>query len=70
MLDPAVFQRVLDVKVRGTFLCTQAIIKRLYAQGDGGKIDAFLGAVPGEQILEVVRSGVVGIARGESALKV
>ncbi|MEM9605001.1 MAG: acetolactate synthase small subunit [Pseudomonadota bacterium] len=38
--------------------------------GDSGKIDAFLGAVPSEQILEVVRSGVVGIARGESALKV
>ena len=38
--------------------------------GDGGKIDAFLNAVPSDQILEVVRSGVVGIARGESALKV
>ena len=38
--------------------------------GDSGKIDAFLAAVPSEQILEVVRSGVVGIARGESALKV
>ena len=38
LLDPAVFQRVLDVKVRGTFLCTQAIVKRLYAQGEGGKI--------------------------------
>ncbi|MEM6985799.1 MAG: acetolactate synthase small subunit [Pseudomonadota bacterium] len=38
--------------------------------GDGGKIDAFLNAVPCDQILEVVRSGVVGIARGESALKV
>lgn len=38
--------------------------------GDGGKIDAFLSAVQSDQILEVVRSGAVGIARGETALKV
>ena len=38
LLEPDVFQRVVDVKVRGTFLCTQAVIKRLYAQGEGGKI--------------------------------
>lgn len=37
-LDPWVFQKVLDVKVRGSFLCTQSIIKRLYAQNQGGKI--------------------------------
>ncbi|NKC13899.1 MAG: SDR family oxidoreductase [Gammaproteobacteria bacterium] len=38
VLDPALFQRVLDVKVRGSFLCTQAFIKRIYAQNQGGKI--------------------------------
>ncbi len=38
LLEPDVFQRVVDVKVRGTFLCTKAVIKRLYAQGEGGKI--------------------------------
>jgi 3-oxoacyl-[acyl-carrier protein] reductase len=38
VLDPNVFQRVLDVKVRGTFLCTQAFIKQVYAQNQGGKI--------------------------------
>lgn len=37
-LEPAVFQRVLDVKVSGTFLCTQAVLKHLYRQGQGGKI--------------------------------
>ena len=37
-LDPGVFQRVLDVKVLGTFLCTQAVVKRLQAQGQGGSI--------------------------------
>ena len=37
-LPPEVFQRVLDVKVRGTFLCTQAVLKHLYTQKSGGKI--------------------------------
>ena len=37
-LSPHVFQQVMDVKVRGTFLCSQAVVKRLYAQGEGGKI--------------------------------
>ncbi len=37
-LDPDLFQRVVDVKVRGTFLCTQAVIRRIYSQGEGGKI--------------------------------
>ena len=37
-LDPDLFQRVVDVKVRGSFLCTQAVIRHIYAQGEGGKI--------------------------------
>ncbi len=37
-LSPELFQRVVDVKLRGAYLCTQAIVKRLYAQGEGGKI--------------------------------
>ena len=37
-LDPDVFQRVLDVKVRGTYLCARAVIPPLIRQGDGGKI--------------------------------
>ena len=37
-LDPDLFQRVVDVKVRGTFLCTQAFIRRIYEQDEGGKI--------------------------------
>jgi 3-oxoacyl-[acyl-carrier protein] reductase len=37
-LSAEVFQRVLDVKVRGTFLCAQAIVKRLRAQATGGRI--------------------------------
>jgi NAD(P)-dependent dehydrogenase (short-subunit alcohol dehydrogenase family) len=37
-LDPGVFQNVLDVKVRGSFLCTRSVVKQLYAQNEGGKI--------------------------------
>ena len=37
-LDPDMFQRVLDIKVTGTYLCTRAFIKQVIEQGDGGKI--------------------------------
>ena len=38
--------------------------------GDSDKLDAFIKAVGSKAIIEVVRSGVTGIARGEKALKV
>lgn len=38
--------------------------------GDDQKITAFLNAVGQDNLLEVVRSGATGIARGEKALKV
>jgi acetolactate synthase-1/3 small subunit len=38
--------------------------------GDSDKLDAFVKSVGDEFILEVVRSGVTGIARGERGLKV
>ena len=37
--------------------------------GDGAKIDAFIEALGGKSILEVVRSGSMGIVRGEKALR-
>ena len=37
--------------------------------GPGDKLDAFLAAMPAADILEVVRSGVSGIARGERSLR-
>ena len=37
--------------------------------GSCGKIDAFLKAIPNDSIIEVVRSGVLGIARGEKGLR-
>lgn len=38
--------------------------------GDTGKLDAFIGALDKTAILETVRTGVCGIARGERILKV
>lgn len=38
--------------------------------GDSGKLDAFLAAIDPKQVLETVRSGVLGIGRGEHILKV
>ena len=37
-LDPDIFQKVIDVKVRGTYLCSKAVAKALIEQGQGGKI--------------------------------
>lgn len=37
-LDAAIFRRVVDIKVLGTFLCSRAVVKVLLEQGQGGKI--------------------------------
>ena len=37
-LDPDIFQRVVDVKIRGTYLCSKAVVEALIDQGEGGKI--------------------------------
>ena len=37
-LDADIYQRVVDVKLRGTFLCTRAAVRQMYAQNEGGKI--------------------------------
>lgn len=38
--------------------------------GNQAKLDAFVGAIGGELILETVRSGICGIGRGDRVLKV
>ena len=38
--------------------------------GDGNKLDAFIRTLDTKKILEVVRTGVSGIARGEQAVKI
>ena len=37
-LAPDTFQKVIDVKVRGTYLCSKAVAEVLIEQGQGGKI--------------------------------
>lgn len=37
-MDLAMWQSVIDVHLLGTFLCTQAAVKQMLAQGDGGRI--------------------------------
>lgn len=37
-LLPDVFQKVMDIKVTGTYLCTKAVIPHIISQGEGGKI--------------------------------
>lgn len=37
-VDPDIFQRVVDVKSTGMFLCSQAVVNVLIDQGEGGKI--------------------------------
>ncbi len=37
-LDPDVFQKVVDIKVRGTYLCSKVVARELMRQGEGGKI--------------------------------
>ncbi|MEN8213849.1 MAG: acetolactate synthase small subunit [Pseudomonadota bacterium] len=36
--------------------------------GDSGKLDAFIKVLPGDHVIEVVRTGVSGIARGAKSL--
>ena len=37
-LDDDIFQKVVDIKVGGTYLCTKAVVKELLRQGERGKI--------------------------------
>ena len=63
-------KRTADI-FRGLIVDVTSQIYTIQVTGAGDKLDAFLAAV-GEatEIVEVARSGVVGLARGERALKV
>jgi len=37
-LDDAMFKKVVDIKVMGTYLCSKAVAQVMLAQGEGGKI--------------------------------
>ncbi len=62
-------KRVTDI-FRGKIIDVTETTYVAELTGDGQKLDAFIGAIGEERILEVVRSGTSGIARGEKSLKV
>jgi len=62
-------KRVTDI-FRGRIIDVTAATYVIELTGTGDKLDAFLDAVGAGTILETVRSGVSGIARGEKSLHV
>ena len=62
-------KRITDI-FRGRIIDVTAKSYTIELTGAGDKLDAFLQALEQAVIIEVVRSGVSGIARGERALKV
>jgi len=65
----AEIQRVTDI-FRGRILDVTETSYIVEVTGDASKLDAFMHAVGKDNIIEVVRSGATGIARGEKSLKV
>ena len=53
---------------RGQIVDVSATTYTVQLVGTSDKLDAFIQALSGTQILEVVRSGVSGISRGEKTL--
>jgi acetolactate synthase-1/3 small subunit len=62
-------KRVTDI-FRGRIIDVTARSYTIELTGAGDKLDAFLQALEQALIIEVVRSGVSGIARGERTLKI
>jgi acetolactate synthase-1/3 small subunit len=62
-------QRLVDIfRGRVIDVCATSYIVELSGHGD--KLDAFIAAIKHSKILETVRSGVSGIARGNNSLHV
>ena len=38
VLDDAIFKKVVDIKIMGTYLCSKAAAQVMLARGEGGKI--------------------------------
>ena len=62
-------KRTADI-FRGQIVDVQSSLYTIQLSGNQQKLDAFISAVPDVDILEVVRSGVLGISRGEKVLSV
>ncbi|MEA3291554.1 MAG: acetolactate synthase small subunit [Pseudomonadota bacterium] len=61
-------KRLIDI-FRGRIIDVTNTTYTLELTGTGEKIDAFIDALAVTEIIEVVRSGVSGISRGERALR-
>ena len=62
-------KRLVDI-FRGRIIDVTNTIFTIEVTGTGEKLDAFVQTIEQVDIIEVVRSGVTGIARGEKALHV
>ena len=62
-------KRLVDI-FRGRIIDVTEMTYTIELTGTSDKLDAFVQAVRGAGIVEVVRSGVSGIARGEKSLRV
>ena len=62
-------KRLADI-FRGRIIDVTDAIFTIEVTGTSTKLDAFVKAIDQTDIIEVVRSGVTGIARGEKALRV
>lgn len=60
-------KRMVDI-FRGRIIDVTEKTYTIEMTGDGEKLDAFIGALDSKIILEVVRSGVSGITRGDKAM--
>ena len=60
-------KRSVDI-FRGQIVDVGNTVYTVQLTGTSDKLDAFIGAIGEAQVLEVVRSGVSGIARGEKVL--
>lgn len=61
--------RTADI-FRAQIVDVSANLYTILITGDAGKLDGFIDVIGKDKILEVVRSGVIGIARGERTLAV
>ena len=67
--DREEIKRLSDI-FRGRILDVTGTTYMVELTGNGAKLDAFIDAVGGKSILEVVRSGSMGIGRGGKGLRV
>ncbi len=66
--ERAEIQRCADI-FRGQIVDVGAGVYTIQLVGDSTKLDAFIDALGDTRILEVVRSGISGIARGEKSMR-